>query len=196
MVGVDVAEAEGAHPGGVDDPAVSDAVGDGRGRGVAPSAGHGVDASPVARCASGTSALTSVDADPECPHRDDDVPVHGSRADRRVVPVAEHHGQVEAREVARKSDGSARSVFVDEDRLDADVVGGDEVPVHEPLAGLGVRGGDDDEQAVGVGDDDPLDRVGVVRRCAAAGCAARGRARCARAALGPRDARRRGRPGR
>ena len=71
--------------------------------------------------------------------------------------------QVEAGEVreegARVGEVDLRD---DEQRRDARVEGRDEVPVDEPRSRLRVGGGDDDEQLVGVGDDDALDGVGVV----------------------------------
>ncbi len=50
----------------------------------------------------------------------------------------------------------------DEEGIHPGVVGGDEAPVDEARAGLGVGQGRDDDELVGVGDEHPFDRVGVV----------------------------------
>ena len=69
----------------------------------------------------------------------------------------------------------------DEQGADAGIQRRDEVAVDEPLARLGVGGGDDDEHLVGVGDDDRARPGRCRRRCgAAARCAPRCR-RCGRA---------------
>jgi hypothetical protein len=59
----------------------------------------------------------------------------------------------------------------DEQRLHAGVVGGDQAAVDEAGSRFRVRQRGDDDELVGVGDEHPLDRVGVVSRTAQDGLA-------------------------
>ena len=121
---------------------------------------------PVARFASGTSALTSVDLPtPGVPDEDGLVADELGRDDveRDVVAAAREDREVEAGEVREELGRVGQVGLRDaEHRADAGVVGGDEVAVDEADARLGVGRGHDDEHLVGVGDDDALDGVGVV----------------------------------
>ena len=166
-------EAEGAHPGGVDNPpALGQSQHQSRSRCVPAATGHRVD---VTRGAIGT--------------RDKGID------ERRLAyaGVAHQHGRAVgevitdglqvgvARTLAlsardRNRDDIECGVGIDERRrigkvrlrddeewLDAGVDGGDEGAVDEAQARLGVHRGDDDGQLVGVGHDDALDGIVVVR---------------------------------
>ncbi len=76
---------------------------------------------------------------------------------------AREHLEVEALEVGEELRRVGEvDLGHDEKGPDAGIQRRDEIAVDEPLARLGIRGGDDDEHLVGVGDDDALDLVGVV----------------------------------
>ena len=124
---------------------------------------------PVARRARGTRALTSVLLPtPEWPTST------LTRPDERLTQRVEAVGGavVSGRdEVTHRQ----RGVLLEEGRrvgevglgeheqgLHAGVVGGDQAAVDQPGARLGVGQGGDDDELVGVGHEDPLDRVGVV----------------------------------
>ena len=96
---------------------------------------------------------------------------HRRVADERRADPLEGHLVLRAREdlevealEVREELGRVGEVGLghDEQRADAGIQRRDEVAVDEPLARLRIGGGHDDEHLVGVGDDDPLDLVGVV----------------------------------
>ncbi len=124
---------------------------------------------PTARSASGTKALTSVDfPTPEWPTSTLRLPDERSaqlvQAVGAGLPSCGHHVSDRQRGVLLEEGCGVGEVRLGEheDRLHPGVVCRDEAPVDEPRAGLGVGQGRDDDELVGVGDENPLDGVGVV----------------------------------
>ena len=125
---------------------------------------------PTARSASGIRALTSVDLPtPEWPTRTLSFPA--SSAAQLVECLlgqraAEHDPAHAERCVDRQDRLGPGEIGLGqaEHGLEPGVVGGDQEPVDqpEPWRRVGERG--DDHELVGVGDDRPLDRVGVIGR--------------------------------
>ena len=201
---IDVAEPERAHAGGVDDPARC------RRRRRSAARPSTIDVCrprpvttltcPVARCASGTRAFTSVDLPtPEWPTNTVECPTSAAPIRSSGISSLRAGEDVEVEPVeVREELGRIGEVGLghDEQRADAGVERRDEVAVDEARARLGVGGGDDDEHLVGVRDDDRARPGRCRRRCgAAATCAPRCR-RCARACPPSPVRRRRRRRGR
>ena len=177
-VDVDVGQAERADAGGVDDPAVV-AVGqsqrDGGRRRVPAAAGRVVDDARSRAGRPGTRPLTRVLLPtPEWPTKTRDparraAARRASRPEKSPSVPRRHDVRDLERGVARRGtrSGSTRSALVRASSgLQAGVVGRDEAPVDHPRSRLRVGQRRDDDELVGVGDDDPLDGVGVVGRAA------------------------------
>ena len=175
-------EAERAHAGGVDDPSAGrHAQRHRRRRGVPPAAGDRVDDADRAIRARHERVDQGRLADARVPDRHGGVPGErrGELVERPVLDAlgalrAAEHRDVEAGEVRQELVRIAQvGLRDDHQRRDPGVVRGDQVAVDEPRARLGVGGRDHDHQLVGVGDDDPLDLVGVVGAAAQQGGARR-----------------------
>ena len=124
---------------------------------------------PVARSASGTRALTSVLLPtPEWPTSTLTPP--GQRRAQgieavggAVVPRRDEVGHREGGVLVEEGAGVGEvGLGEHEEGFHAGVVGGDQAAVDEPRSRLRVGQGGDDDELVGVGHEDPLDRVGVV----------------------------------
>ena len=165
-------EAEGAHAGGVDDPAtLGQRERDSRGGGVAAAAGDVVDPA----CGAIGSGHEGIDesrlADAGLPDE------HG----HLIAQVVAHGIEVccDGSPVISASDGDGGHVEggvgidhrlrigeiglgEDEQRCDPGVVRRHECTIDkaEPRLGIGQRG--DDRELIGIGDDDALDRIGVI----------------------------------
>ena len=157
------------------------------------------DTTPVARAASGTSLLTSVDLPtPECPTSAETRPSSRSASasggwSRRVTTT----GSSSSRYDAANGSGSPRSALVRHST-------GARPPAYaatrhrstKPAPRHRVGHGRDDDELLGVGDHQPLDGVGVVGGAAQHGACAPRRGRCGRACPVRRTGRRPARPGR
>ena len=170
VVGVDVAEAEGTHARGVDHPAAPgirfEAQRDGRRGGVPATAGDGVDDADGAVRVGHQGVDEGGLAHAGVADEHGVVPDQGGGdlGQRHRVVAALEDGQVEAGEVAEEHGRVGQVGLRDaEDRGDPRVVGGDQVAVDETDARLGVRRRHHDQHLVGVGDDDALDGIRVVR---------------------------------
>ena len=124
---------------------------------------------PVARSAPGTSALTSVDfPTPECPTS---TLTRSAQVLAQLVQrvLAVDHDMVDVeRAVGLEQRLRRRQVGLGqaEQRPQTGVVRRHQAPVDQPRPRLRVGQGRDDDELVGVGHDDPLERVGVVGRAA------------------------------
>ena len=121
--------------------------------------------SPVARSASGTRRFTSVDLPtPEWPSSTVTLSA-SSGADRleRIVAARDGDGQVEVGELRGERLRGARSVLV-RHRIGVQPtgVGGDQSALDQAGARRRVGQRDHDQQLIGVGDDDPFGRIGVI----------------------------------
>ena len=160
-------------PGRVDDPAVvaGQRQRHRRRRGVPAPAGHGVDHpdrplgvgdQPVDQRRLADPGVTDEHGDPAGQVLADLVdPDDVGRVVR--VPAGHHVGDGQGG-VGGEERVRFDEVGLGEDQqgVEAGVVGGDEAAVDQPRAGLGVGQRGDDDELVGVGDDDPLHGVGVV----------------------------------
>ncbi len=133
---------------------------------------------PVARSASGTSALTRVLLPtPEWPDEHADPAGEGLPQGVEAVgaAVVARRDQVTHRQRGVLLEEGCRVGEVGlgehQEGLHPGVVGGDQAPVDQPGARLGVGQGGDDDELVGVGHEDALDRVGVVGGAAQHGLA-------------------------
>ena len=177
---VNVGEPERTHPRGVDDPPriVRQAQRDGRRRGMPPAPGHVVDP-PDAAVGSrdeGVDEGRLADAGVSDEHRHpadqpgadlveaDEAAVGATRGD----DARDREGCVVPEEVVR-----SHEVGLGEDKqgVQPRVVCRHQAPVDEPWPGRWVGERRHDDELVGVGDQDPLDRVDVVGAAAQNGAA-------------------------
>ena len=85
------------------------------------------------------------------------------RIDRHLAACTGEHPQIEPVEMGQERRGVGEvGLRDDEKRADAGIQSRHQIAVHQAGAGLGIGRGDDDEHLVGVGDDDPLDLIGVI----------------------------------
>jgi hypothetical protein len=163
---VDVREPEAADPRGVDDPAgvLGERQRHRARRGVPAPAGHRVDDAdrPVRLGHERVDQRRLADAG---------VADEDARTPRQPGPqrrqrlAAAHHDERHVKGLVRRDErvgGGQVGLREDEQRRQARVVRRDQATVDQPGARFGVGHGGHDRELVGVGDDDALDRIGVV----------------------------------
>ena len=166
---VDVCQTEGAHAGGVDHPAarVGQLECDRRGRRVSPPTSHIVHLAGGPACLRHKGIHQCRLADPGVSDEDADPPgeglTQGIEAVGEVGPGRHEMPHAERGIVCEEVVGGGQvGLGEHEQRLHSCVVGGDEAPVDHAGTRFGIGEGRDNDELVGVGDDDPLDGIGVV----------------------------------
>ena len=162
------------HAGGVDHPAaaIREPQRDGRAGGVPTATGEvvdhagrsqGVGDQAVDEGGLAHAGVPDEDADPV-----DQLLLQGLEAlEARLAGGGDDASDVERCVVGHERVGVGEvGLGEHEQGIHPGVVGRHQAPVDHPRTGLGVGQGGDDDELVGIGDDDPLDRVGVVGRAA------------------------------